>query len=365
MHFSAIQLACLAVLILLTACSRTSPSPLPGTPGTPVPTPDIGGTVAAQVRATVQAQGSTRTIGTAIAVPQAAVKEMAIVLDELFATPPSGWPDDAEGVAWHEAGRYHIAPPTAGEFVAIGSPITGALSEVVVSATFRKVGGPHGGGFGLIVCDQDSDSRDGREQGGRFVVAEIGDVGTVGVWRREHDHWVDLVPWTPSRDVHTGAEANELIVQASGDELTMIANGSQVARARMGLPGGGVGVFVGGDGNHVILERLTVRSESPNVRARPIPPPSIATPEPAPTSTPEPTAIPPTPTALPATRSDLLNATARAQFRDRLKVAKVEPLNFSELHQVLLGTPVPEGAVPKPGDKVVGYAAIDYDLAGL
>jgi hypothetical protein len=147
-------------------------------------------------------------------------------------------------------------------FVALSAPLTGALGDSVVSATFHKSGGSPGGGFGLIVRDQNADTRDGKSQGGRFIVAEIGDNGSVGIWRREIDHWIELLPWTPSSAVHPDDAPNEIRVQTLGDDITLFANGTRVAQAPMGLDKGGVGVFVGGDSNQVVLQSLIVRTDN-------------------------------------------------------------------------------------------------------
>ena len=56
-------------------------------------------------------------------------------------------------------------------------------------ATFRKLIGPTGGGYGIIVRDQSPTLRDGASQDGRYVVLEVGDKGEVGMWRREADHF--------------------------------------------------------------------------------------------------------------------------------------------------------------------------------
>jgi hypothetical protein len=122
------------------------------------------------------------------------------------------------------------------------------------------VGGPNGGGYGIIVRDQAAATRDGVNQTGRFYVFEVGDNGEVGVWLRDGDTWVDLLPWTPSEVVRQGMAPNELIVSAVGDRLSFIVNGVPVATQTDNLlQRGGVGIFAGGDGNEVAVERLTVR----------------------------------------------------------------------------------------------------------
>jgi hypothetical protein len=112
----------------------------------------------------------------------------------------------------------------------------------------------------LIVRDQYAGTRDGQSQAGRFYVFEIGDRGELGVWLRDGDRWVDLLPWTTSDAVRPGADRNELTVSAIGDRLSFMVNGIPVASQRDAmLQRGSLGIFTGGDGNQVVLERLTVR----------------------------------------------------------------------------------------------------------
>ena len=65
-----------------------------------------------------------------------------------------------------------------------------------------SIGGPPGGGYGLIVRDQTHGAGDGVDQQGQFVVAEVGDKGEIGIWQRADSHWIDLLAWTPSPLVH-------------------------------------------------------------------------------------------------------------------------------------------------------------------
>jgi hypothetical protein len=271
-----------ALATLLSACSR--PAPPPPVVVTVAPTPDLAGTVTAAVQATLQASSppasssppptSQPSTPVATDVPLS----LAVVLDEQFEAASDGWPNDPDGVAWYD-GLYHLASRQDGHFVGLSAPLIGAVDDAIVSATFHKVGGPPGGGYGVIVRDQMSESRDGVEQGGRFIAAEIGDTGMVGIWRREEDHWVDLVPWTLSPAVHPGDASNQLTVQTHGDSITLLANGTRVAQTAMGLPQGGVGVFVGGDGNEVVLDHLVVRADRAQVKLRPTPIPPTETPD--------------------------------------------------------------------------------------
>jgi hypothetical protein len=193
-------------------------------------------------------------------VPSGDAPALRTVLDEGFATGPSGWPDNPQSTAWWAEASYHLFAREPGRFVALRAPIPGPLRDVAVSASFRKTGGPAGGGYGLILRDQGLGLGDGVDQGGRYYVLEAGDRGEVGVWRREADHWVDLLPWTPAGAVRQGGAANTLTVQATADQLTFVVNGEQVASvADSALPDGTVGIFVGGDGNDVTLERFVVQ----------------------------------------------------------------------------------------------------------
>jgi hypothetical protein len=109
------------------------------------------------------------------------------------------------------------------------------------------------------VRDQGSGPRDGLSQSGRFYALEASDKGEIGVWRRDGDRWVDLVPWSRSPAVRPGRERNELTVRAIGPRLALSVNGAEVASVEDATLGEGrVGIFVGGDSNQVLLERLTV-----------------------------------------------------------------------------------------------------------
>jgi hypothetical protein len=155
----------------------------------------------------------------------------------------------------------HLRVAEAGRFIALGAPLASPFADVVVSGTFRKLGGPSGGGYGIIVRDQASEERDGTNQSGRFYVLEVGDRGEVGIWRREGDIWIDLLPWTRSDAVHPGEATNELTALAVRSQLTFLVNGWGVATVTdASLAGGGVGVFVGGDLNEVAIEDFSVQA---------------------------------------------------------------------------------------------------------
>ena len=150
-------------------------------------------------------------------------------------------------------------PRNASQYVAVTAPNTPPLTNGTVNAVFRKLGGPDGGGYGLILRAQGA--LDGANQLGRFYVFEVGDKGEVGAWRREQNQWIDLVPWQAASAVRPGVAENRLEVRASGPQFTFSVNDAPVAEfSDATLPSGAVGVFTGGDGNEVVLERFTVAS---------------------------------------------------------------------------------------------------------
>jgi hypothetical protein len=182
------------------------------------------------------------------------------VLEERFDGPPRPWPNDELSTAWFADGAYRLFARRPSQFVAITAPLAEPLRDVVVHGTFRKVGGPPGGGYGLIVRDQGPGPRDGVNQTGRYYVLEVGDRGELGIWRRDVDHWIDLVPWTRSNAVRPGGATNEVTARAIGQQLTLLVNGVLVAsQIDATLPDGAVGVFVGGDFNEVVMERFVVQ----------------------------------------------------------------------------------------------------------
>jgi hypothetical protein len=240
-----------------TAAPALAPTiaPTPAPTIAPTPAPTAAATLAPTVSPVVVAGVDTAPSPTVAPQPRS-------LLDVPFATrSQAGWPDDRDGVAWFAADGYHLLARTPGRFVAIGATRGPSLSDVLVSLSYRKVAGPQGGGVGLILRDQEPDRRNGLNQDGRYYVLEVSDRGEVGIWRREIDTWVELVPWTRSGAVRPAADGNLIEARAVGQRLTLLVNGTQTASATdSGLPQGGVGVFLGGDGNEAVLERLAVQA---------------------------------------------------------------------------------------------------------
>jgi hypothetical protein len=188
---------------------------------------------------------------------QASVATSRTLLDEGFSTGAPGWPNAATTSAWWDSLGYHLEPRLAGQHVAIVAPGNPPLADIEVTGLFHKSGGPNGGGYGLILRAQGP--LDGNNQGGRYYVFEVGDRGEVGAWRRDDDRWLDLVPWTKSAAVFAGGASNRLDVRATGSQFTFSVNDNPVAQVTDDtLAAGAVGVFAGGDGNQVQVERFTV-----------------------------------------------------------------------------------------------------------
>ncbi len=219
--------------VLAAQPTRSVPTPVAARPVSPTPAPEIPGAEGAPGQA---------------------------LLDVRFASGSrQGWLDNPPYAVWRD-GAYRLQAFQASHFVAIAAPVEQVPADVVVSATFRKTGGPPGGGYGLIVRDQSPGPLDGVTQNASAYVMEAGDRGDFGIWRREGDHWVDLVPWTHSDSVRTGGSPNDLLVRAIADRLSFSVNGAELAEIQDDtLPAGGVGVFVGGDHNEVALDRFLVQ----------------------------------------------------------------------------------------------------------
>ena len=182
------------------------------------------------------------------------------VFEERFAANDRGWPDAPNGTAWFADGAYRLFGRDPGRFVAVGAPLGRSFRDVTVKGTFRKADGPPGGGYGLILRDEGPDTRDGLSQGGRYYVFEAGDKGEFGIWRRDLTRWVDLIPWTPNPTIRPDRGSNELTVQAIGPRFTFLINDTQVASIEDAtLPQGGVGVYLGGDSNVVVVEHFVVQ----------------------------------------------------------------------------------------------------------
>lgn len=222
----------------------------------PTPAAGIAGSAGGVGGSAPPATGGAVPAGTPAGTPRA----LRTVFDDRFVSSQSSWPNNPDSTAWFADGTYRLLARQAGQFVAIGAPLRERFRDVVVTGAFRKVGGPLGGGYGLIVRDQGPGARDGVNQLGAFYVFEVGDKGEVGVWRRDGDKWVDILPWEPSNAVSQGNATNTLSVQAIGQQLTFSVNGQRVSSHTDGtLQDGTAGIFVGGDNNEVVIERFVVQ----------------------------------------------------------------------------------------------------------
>ena len=169
------------------------------------------------------------------------------------------WPNDRQGAGWFDVDGYHLAARKPGRFVAIGVLPSQELHSLLITATFHKVTGPPGGGYGVIVGDAGPEPLDGANQTGRYLVFEVGDKGEVGLWRRDQDQWLQVIGWTPNAAVKSGNGENTLAVRVSGNALGFSVNQADVPVQPTGQAiAGRVGVFLGGDANEAVLSRLTV-----------------------------------------------------------------------------------------------------------
>jgi hypothetical protein len=181
------------------------------------------------------------------------------VLDARFDSGAGNWPSNPESTAWAADGAYRVLVREPGRFVAIGAPLDTPLHNVVVSATFRKNGGPPGGNYGLIVRDRGPGPRDGINQAGTFYALVINDQGQYGVARRENDHWVEVVPWTQSDAIDPRQPSHELVALAIGSRLGLTVDNRLVANVEVqAVEAGAVGIYVGGDSTDVSIDDFRI-----------------------------------------------------------------------------------------------------------
>jgi hypothetical protein len=257
-------LALLCGLALLSACAAPPTAARPTNGPTPA-RPVALATVAPTATVSLPPASPTPVSRSALVQPAAPTvpptPTLETVLDERFANNALQWPTDPQSTVWLAGGALHLFAREPGHFVAVAAPVHQSLANVVVTGMFQKVSGPPGGGYGLIVRDQQPQTRDGRNQGGRYDVLEASDRGQFGIWRREGEQWVTLVPWTNAAAIRTGDAPNLLTASAVGTRLTFSVNGVQVGSATDPvLADGGVGVFVGGDLNQATLDWLQVQT---------------------------------------------------------------------------------------------------------
>jgi MinD-like ATPase involved in chromosome partitioning or flagellar assembly len=247
----------------LPAAPAATAPPAPGEARAPSPAvPTVQPTQPPAPTAPPPAQPTTAPPPTATGVPaRQPTAAPRLILDESFGAGARGWPNNPRSTAWAAGGAYHLAARRPGQFVAITAAAGDNLGDVAVTATYRKTGGPDGGGYGIVLRAQQP--LDGLAQGGRYYVLEVGDRGEIGAWRRENDRWVDLLTWTHSDVVRPGDGTNKLTALALGSRLTLMVNDQVVANLEdTELKEGRVGIFVGGDGNEVTLERFQVQAAS-------------------------------------------------------------------------------------------------------
>jgi len=184
-----------------------------------------------------------------------------VVVDEHFDAGAPGWPNDPQAGARLVPVGYRLTPPLDNQVLVIGAPVAQSLRDVLVAASFRRVGEASGGVFGLVLRDHGPGPRDGRNQAGRYYVAQVDYRGEVGIWRREQEGWVELFPWTASAVLRPAPATNDVSFEIVGGRLTLLVNGTPAASAHdTVLDHGGVGLIVAGIGNDVLVERFVVHA---------------------------------------------------------------------------------------------------------
>jgi hypothetical protein len=197
---------------------------------------------------------------------------MPTVFDERFVDGRSGWPNEPGGTAWISnsetlGGSYELRVRDAGGFTVIEAPLAATFRDAVVTARFRKVVGPPGSSYGIIVRSTGIAAVGGIKDSSRYYLFEASDLGEYEVLRRDDDRWTSLVPRSISPHIRPGTGDNELVALVIGEQLSFRVNGVEVASVRDSqLKEGGAGVFVGGEANHSSVQHFTI--EAPELRLR-------------------------------------------------------------------------------------------------
>ncbi|MBI1877379.1 MAG: FHA domain-containing protein, partial [Chloroflexi bacterium] len=221
--------------------------------------------------------------------------DVILIYEDDFGDSDSGWDDAFDAFTTKQYGnnRYQIEVTTS-NLVAWGLANRDVADfEVEVEAKLED--GADTNGYGLLFHFQD------RENFYRFDIS--GD-GYYLFSKFVKGEWITLADWTASPFINKGKAANILKVSAFGPNLTIWANGQQLASVTDdSLPHGNFGFFAGTFGDpHVWVSFDNLKLWTPKdqeitllpTATRPLGPPPTETP--LPTSTPLPATATPTPT---------------------------------------------------------------------
>jgi hypothetical protein len=168
-----------------------------------------------------------------------------LLYEDDFSDPDSGWPitSGEGGSTGYVDGEYRIQILAAGRSTWVtGSPF---FADMDASVTARTAGGEGMQAYGLLFSLTDIDN---------FYAFEVDPGGQRYKLERHTDAgWQELLPWTSSTHIQSGATANRLQVMRRGDEVGLWVNGQhlvtrqlpEVSYGRLGLLGANYTVTAG------------------------------------------------------------------------------------------------------------------------
>ena len=175
----------------------------------------------------------------------------SILLDETFDNPSSGWEiaSGPEVRVGYEDGEYEIRIERDSWLRDTWAPIEAAFTHFTVEASGYFVAETENVEFGISW---------GLGQGNVYF-AGIRPDGTYTIAHLLNGEWQEnLVEWTFSPALRSGSELNQLQIRVEGDNVTLLANGTELTSVPLGMEGPyRVGLYGGTSGASPGIIRIT------------------------------------------------------------------------------------------------------------
>ncbi len=147
-------------------------------------------------------------------------EELILVYEDDFSDPGSGWDDAFDRYTTKQYGnnKYYIEITTS-NLVAWGLA-NRTVADFRLEVDAAQETGPRNNGYGILFRFQDRDN---------FYRFDISGDGFFLLSKFHASEWITLVPWTASSAINVGQAQNRLVVDATGSEVRVYANGSLLA----------------------------------------------------------------------------------------------------------------------------------------
>jgi hypothetical protein len=141
-----------------------------------------------------------------------------LAFEDDFNDPDSGWKVEStkDSDCYYEDGEYHILIKNSNWASWHSAPSLGVLTDFILEADAKLVGGPKDGRYGLIFRFQNEDN---------FYLFLVSGNGYYLVGTRTNGQWTELRSWTSSEFVGEGYSKNHLKVICKGSQIQAYVNG--------------------------------------------------------------------------------------------------------------------------------------------